>query len=91
MVSSLAGRDVGQVLQQARSTFRYVPASKVSREDLADSKPNPALMAYTKNAMVGEVEGEVVVVVVVLVLVLEVVVVGLLLLVLVVALMGEVI
>eukprot|EP00931_Biecheleriopsis_adriatica_P083473 TRINITY_DN5705_c0_g1_i15.p1 TRINITY_DN5705_c0_g1~~TRINITY_DN5705_c0_g1_i15.p1 ORF type:complete len:500 (-),score=64.46 TRINITY_DN5705_c0_g1_i15:178-1632(-) len=52
----LAGRDVEQVLQQARSTFRYVLASKVSREDLADSKPNPALMAYTEKAMVGEVD-----------------------------------
>ena len=40
----------------AVSLFRYVPADQVTKEDMANNRPDPALMAKTLSALLGELD-----------------------------------
>jgi len=52
----LGGLDSENVLATARSSFLCVSADKLTFEDMADNKPNPALFALTEHSRLGTVD-----------------------------------
>jgi len=52
----LGGRDSELLLVAARTSFLCVSADKLRREDMAESKPNPALAVHAQHAELGLVD-----------------------------------
>lgn len=52
----LGARDPNEVLSMAKSSFRYVSADKITREDMADNVPNAKLADLTHTGRMGTVD-----------------------------------
>ena len=52
----LGNYDAAHVQRVAVSLFRYVSADKVTKEDMANNKPDPALRAKTLSALLGGID-----------------------------------
>ena len=56
IANCLGGRDSEEILAEARRSFRFVSADKLTREDMAENTPNPALGALAERGKLGHVD-----------------------------------
>lgn len=54
--SLLADREVEQVLNMARNSFRSISAEKLSQEDMSKSTPDARLSALSEDSLLGQVD-----------------------------------